>query len=273
MWRKYVPIATRLAKANKKVSQLKKRGKKIEPIEIEGRAIAKKFWGKRWCEYLEVFSDYENRLPRGRSYVRNGSVCHLEISEGCVDALVMGSSLYTVKVEILPLEKNKWQTIKDKCSGQVSSLLELLKGKLSDNVMEVVANHEEGLFPKEREIEYSCSCPDWADMCKHVAAVLYGVGNRLDGQPELLFVLRGVNASELVTTTLATTATETQDVLDGEELSKIFDIDLDNTIKRQPSRKKAPSSKARGTCRCLTGRQVRKIRQRMNFTVREFSES
>ena len=141
-WRKYVPVATRLAKAKVKINKLRKKGKNIAPIEIQGRTIAKKFWGKQWCEYLETFSDLSNRLPRGRTYVRNGSICHLGIKKGCVEAFVSGSSLYKVKVEISTLRKNKWKAIKEMCHGQIGSLLEILKGKLSDHVMQVVADHK-----------------------------------------------------------------------------------------------------------------------------------
>jgi len=291
-WKKYVPVATRLAKAKKKINQLKKQGEVIDPIEIQGRSIAKKFWGKQWCEHLETFSDFSNRLPRGRTYVRNGSVCHLRITKGCVEAFVSGSTLYNVKMEVSPLEKSKWKTLKDKCGGQIGSLLELLKGKLSDHVMEVVANHKEGLFPNEREIHYSCNCPDWANMCKHVAAVFYGIGSRLDEQPDLLFLLRGVDASELITTKLTTTPSKSTDLLDDDGLSDIFGIDLDNTAEQQPSKQikqKRPESKTaknkmpprkttskiqqsidRAT---MTGKKLQKIRTGMKLTVREFAAS
>lgn len=291
-WKKYVPVATRQAKAKRKIDQLKKQGKVIDPIEIQGRSIAKKFWGKQWCEHLETFSDFSNRLPRGRTYVRNGSVCHLRITEGYVEAFVSGSRLYNVKMEISSLERNKWKAIKDKCGGQIGSLLELLKGKLSDHVMEIVANHKEGLFPNEREIHYSCNCPDWANMCKHVAAVFYGIGSRLDEQPDLLFLLRGVDASELITTKLTTTPAETNDLLDDEGLSDIFGIDLDNTAEQQPpkqNKQKRPVSKTaektmtkgKATSKIqqsidratMTGRKLQKIRTGMKLSVREFAES
>ena len=278
MWRrrKYVPVATRLAKAKHKIDQLRKKGEVIEPIEIQGRTISKKFWGKQWCEHLETFSDFSNRLPRGRTYVRNRSVCHLGIKKGCVEALVSGSRLYSVKVKISTLGESKWKAIKDKCSGQIGSLLELLKGKLSDHVMEVVADHKEGLFPNEGEIHFSCDCPDWADMCKHVAAVFYGIGSRLDEQPDLLFLLRGVDAGELITTKLMTTSVETDDLLGDEGLSDIFDIDLDDTAEQQPpkqNKKKTPKIKCSIDPTTITGRQLQKIRIGMKLTVGEFAET
>jgi uncharacterized Zn finger protein len=168
------------------------------PIVIVGRIIAKTFWGKAWCENLESYSDYENRLPRGRTYVRNGSVVHLEIQPGKISALVSGSELYSVEITISSLPGPHWKCVKSQCAGQIGSLVELLQGRLSRGVMDVVTKHGEGLFPKPAEIRMKSSCPDWAGMCKHVAAVMYGVGARLDDKPELLFLLRKVDHLELI---------------------------------------------------------------------------
>ncbi|NGX47238.1 MAG: hypothetical protein K1000chlam3_00611 [Chlamydiae bacterium] len=265
-WKQYVPVATRRAKAQKKINQLRKKGKTIEPIEIEGRNIAKKFWGKQWCEHLETFSDYDNRLPRGRTYVRNGSVCHLKITKGSVEAFVIGSSLYRVNVNISALKESKWQAIKEKCSGQIGSLLELLKGKLSEHVMEVVANPREGLFPNHGEMDYSCDCPDWADMCKHVAAVLYGIGTRLDLQPDLLFQLRGVDASELIATKLMTAEAKIEDRLDDEGLTEIFGIDLDDDAQHKEKIQKVDPE-------MMTGTELKRIRLEMQLTIGKFAET
>lgn len=138
-------------------------------------------------------------MPRGRTYVRNGSVIDLKITTGEVRAKVMGSSLYTVNVAVTAVVENQWKAIAADCSGSVDTLVELLQGKLSKAVMERISKQGTGLFPTPREIKLSCSCPDYATMCKHVAAVLYGVGARLDQQPELLFTLRKVDAKDLVT--------------------------------------------------------------------------
>ena len=213
------------------MNKLRKQGKDIQPIEIEGRAIARSFWGKRWCEHLESFSDYANRLPRGRTYVRNGSVCHLAIHTGRIDAIVSGSELYDVTIRIDKLKAAVWKSVKSRCSGQIGSMLELLQGKLSRQVMSVVTDRERGLFPKPGEIRFDCTCPDWASMCKHVASVLYGVGSRLDDRPESLFLLRGVDTEELIATemTLPGEAT-TDDVLADDALAGIFGIDLDTGI-------------------------------------------
>ena len=170
----------------------------VQPVHIEGRSIARSFWGRRWCHHLESCSDFENRLPRGRAYVRNGSVCHLDVHAGGVDAMVVGSDLYHVVVRIRKLEQVAWKAIRAECAGRVGSVLELLQGRLSDHVLRVVTDPDRGLFPKPREITLTCDCPDWAVMCKHAAAVLYGVGSRLDNRPELLFRLRDVDVEDLV---------------------------------------------------------------------------
>lgn len=230
-WRPYVPVALRRAQAFLKMEELRKTGVNIQPVRIEGRQIARTFWGRAWCEHLEKFSDYENRLPRGRTYVRNGSVCHLDIAKGRITAKVTGSEVYDVRIAIKPLSKDKWRRVKRACVGQVGSLLELLKGKLSDNVMAVVTDRDRGLFPRPSEISLDCSCPDWAGMCKHVAAVLYGVGARLDERPELLFGLRAVNHEELVTEDAAKAVVTrakkpSRRTLDETELSEVFGIDV-----------------------------------------------
>ena len=233
-WAPYVSVAKRRKQAAKKASALQKQGKNINPVRIEGRAIAHTFWGKAWCSNLESYSDYSNRLPRGRTYVRNGSVLDLQIGKGEIAALVSGSSVYTVKIAIRALEQRRWKTIIEQCSGQIDSLVELLQGKFSRGVMEIVTCKERGLFPSPKNISMECSCPDWATMCKHVAAVLYGVGARLDKNPELFFQLRNVDHSELITAADAATAvtrtTKPDNVLKSGNLSEIFGIDLDSGL-------------------------------------------
>jgi len=176
----------------------RKQGKPVSPVVIAGRTIAHTFWGKAWCDNLESYSDFANRLPRGRTYVRNGSVVHLEIHPGKISAVVSGSELYTVEITITALSDSHWNSLKSQCSGQIGSLVELLQGRLSKSVMDLVTQHDKGLFPKPAEIKMKCSCPDWAGMCKHIAAVMYGIGARLDEKPELLFVLRKVDHLELI---------------------------------------------------------------------------
>jgi uncharacterized Zn finger protein len=194
----YVSVAQRRAKALREVGKLARTGRRVTPVKVAGRAIASTFWGKAWCDNLESYSDFENRLPRGRTYVRNGSVVDLQIEAGEVTSLVSGSSLYRIAIHIRPLAAARWKKIKTQCGGKIGSLVELLQGRLSRGVMKIVTEREVGLFPSPDEIEMSCSCPDWAEMCKHVAATLYGVGSRLDLEPELLFKLRGVDHLELI---------------------------------------------------------------------------
>lgn len=231
-WKPYVSAAERRARAKRKMATLRKKGIDIRPVAIKGRQITQTFWGQAWCAHLEKFSDFANRLPRGRTYVRNGSVCHLEIGEGTVKAIVSGSTLYDVNVDIRKLPRKKWKQIEKRCAGQIGSVLELLQGQLSKSVMTVVTHRDNGLFPLPREIALHCSCPDWAIMCKHVAAVLYGVGARLDEQPELLFLLRGVNHEELiaagsdVSAIVPRTGKPGRRRISHESLGEIFGIDL-----------------------------------------------
>jgi uncharacterized Zn finger protein len=229
-FRPYVPVAQRRAKAAREVASRTKKGQAVSPVCLNGRAITSTFWGKAWCTNLESYSDFANRLPRGRTYVRNGSVVHLEIGKGRIKALVSGSELYEIEIDIGSLDKKYWQALKEQCAGKIGTLVELLQGKLSKAVMELVTNREQGLFPKPKEIEMSCSCPDYAGMCKHLAAVMYGVGNRLDASPELLFLLRGVDHLELIEQAIPSAPVGTGSdapTLATENLGAIFDIDID----------------------------------------------
>ena len=239
-WRPYVTVAKRRANAAREMKKLRSTGMDIEPIEIQGRKMAHTFWGEAWCKHLERFSDFANRLPRGRTYVRNGSVCHLAIKKGKVEAIVSGSELYQVDIHITPLSSARWKNIRKQCAGQIGSMLELLQGQLSNQVMEIVTDPANGLFPQPGDIKLHCDCPDWADMCKHVAAVLYGVGARLDKKPELLFVLRKVDHQALIPADLdmqaATTGQGKRRRLANQDLSSMFGIDIEDTPLQETSR-------------------------------------
>ena len=230
-WRPYVSAAERRRQAAKKMAKMKKAGREVSPVEIAGRKIAATFWGDAWCKNLEAYSDYANRLPRGRSYLRNGSVIDLQIEAGRVRSLVSGSDLYEVDIKIKPLAKPRWTEIKGRCAGQIDSLVELLRGSISKGVMEIVTRKGEGLFPSPKEISLSCSCPDWATMCKHVAATLYGVGARLDHEPEMLFTLRGVDPAEMVEAAVEQPPKVGKSrrgrVLSSDDLSSVFGVDID----------------------------------------------
>jgi uncharacterized Zn finger protein len=231
-WKPYVSAAERQLQSLRKLDKLRKKGHQVSPVVIKGRTITKTFWGKAWCDNLEQYSDYENRLPRGRTYVRNGSVIDLQIAPREITALVSGSDIYRVTLKITPVTKARWRSICTDCAGAIDSLVELLQGRLSTSVMERICQQKTGLFPSPKEIELSCSCPDWADMCKHVAAVLYGVGARLDEQPELLFRLHEVDEKELIASAgdehfLSKKGPAAPKVLsDSEDLSALFGLDM-----------------------------------------------
>ena len=230
-WKPYVSAAARRKKAEKAAARAKKGGADLSPMVAPRGAIAKTFWGKAWCDNLERYSDYANRLSRGRTYVRNGLVIDLEITEGEVQAQVMGSSLYKVAISVIAVPGKQWQSISADCAGSIDSLVELLQGRLSKAVMERICTPNTGLFPAPKEIQFSCSCPDWAFMCKHVAAVLYGVGARLDEQPELIFTLRRVDAKDLVKQAGAGLQKSKQvptagKVLDDALLADVFGIEM-----------------------------------------------
>ena len=222
----------------------RKQGETLRPLDAPkgSSKLVKTFWGQAWCAQLELHSEYEYRLPRGRSYLRQGKVLDLHIEPGVVTAVVAGSELYDTEVRIAPLPAETWSEIKADCAGQVASLLDLLAGKLGDGVMRAITDPERGLFPKSREIRFNCTCPDHADLCKHVAAVLYGVGVMLETQPELLFVLRSVDAGELLAGGAVAHSDGAHAALEGEDLSALFGIELD--VPAIPEAKRSKEEKA-----------------------------
>jgi uncharacterized Zn finger protein len=262
-FRTYVPVAKKKKNAVHHAAQLaKKQGREPAPVKLEGRKIATTFWGKAWCQNLEAYSDYANRLPRGATYLRNGSVVDLVIKPRSIEALVAGSDTYQIKIDIDGLAKATWKKIKQECSASIESLLDLLAGRFSDGVMQRLTRQKEGLFPSPREIKMNCSCPDYSYCCKHLAAVMYGVGARLDKQPELLFVLRDVDHQELVSQAVAEgnlekelSGSEGHNTLAGEDLGAIFGIELDTASpapvptrsKSKPKRELAPKPSTRKT--------------------------
>lgn len=228
----YMSVASRKARAVKAAATLRKTGSALEPVSIEGRTVARSFWGKAWCRNLERYGDYANRLPRGRSYLANGLVLDLKVAAGRVTALVQGSDLYEVEINVAKLPGARWKAVRSECAGKVDSLVELLSGRLSEAVMTVVTRPGAGLFPAPAEIRMRCSCPDSARLCKHLAASLYGIGARLDRKPELLFLLRAVDHLELVTAAAEAPvagAAGLDQALAGADLSSIFGIDLDGS--------------------------------------------
>ena len=249
-WAPYVSVAERRRKAEQKMKALQKKGVDVQPVTIEGRKIASSFWGEGWCEHLESFSDFENRLPRGRTYVRNGSVCHMAMTKGQIDAMVSGSELYKVKVSIKTLPGKKWTAIKGRCSGQIGSLLELLQGKLSDHVMEVVTDRKEGLFPLPGEMSFQCSCPDSWQVQAHRCGAL-----RCRGPPghqaRVAVLVGGVDHEELIAADAeqalaAATSRGKSKRLAADDLGDVFGIEIDagNGETAADSAPPAPPAKA-----------------------------
>jgi uncharacterized Zn finger protein len=265
-WPAYVSVAERRLKAERSAAKLSKKGTVLSPVVVEGRKIASTFWGKAWCDNLESYRDYANRLERGRSYVRNGLVIDLQIAPHTVTAMVSGSSLYTVKITISEVPKAQWKSICADCAGGIDSLVELLQGRFSNGVMERICRQGTGLFPKPAEIRFACSCLDHASMCKHVAASLLGVGVRLDAKPELLFRLRGVNENDLVADIssampMAKKGPAAGKVLEADDMAALFGLDMGElevpvktpTVRKAPApvskpatRKAAPAKKKSG---------------------------
>src|SRR6202162_3350474 len=250
-WAPYVPVAARRRKAERELEKLRKKGAVLSPVKIEGRQIARTFWGKAWCDNLESYRDYENRLPRGRTYVRNGSVLDLQIAPREVTAIVSGSKIYKVKVSIGEVAQAHWKSICADCSGGIDSLVELLQGRFSKGVMERICRQGAGLFPKPAEIKFSCSCPDGASMCKHVAAVMYGVGARLDAQPELLFRLRAVNENDLVANIgnvlpMSKQGPAAGKVLEADDMAALFGLDMGDVAEQAAVAAPAPVQKVPG---------------------------
>lgn len=288
----YVSVAQKKAKAEKLIQKLKKKRPDLQPVCVAGRTISASFWGKAWCKHLESYADYDNRIDRGRSYVRNSAVCHLEASAGSITAIVSGSSIepYDVTITVRPLPKNRFKTIKSASAGRIGSMIDLLSGKFPKDIMTQVADPENGLFPKLGELKFSCSCPDWAKMCKHVAATLYAFGHRLDRAPELLFLLRDVDPTELVNIeSLAESAVSgAASPLGDEMLGGIFGIELDwgGTDKKpakasQSTENKIQIVKGKKTAKVPKsvfkdqdsprGQEILKLRQGLKMTTTDFA--
>jgi len=234
---KYVTVAEKKAKAEKKLKQLRKKMPGIEPVILAGNTLARTWWGKSWNRNLERYADYSNRIDRGKSYVRHGAVLDLKITGGRVTALVQGTRAkpYEVLINIAPVKKANWDQIRKQCQGELRSLHDLVAGKFPKELGEIFLAEGKGLFPTPKEISFDCSCPDWASMCKHVAATLYGVGARLDEDPLLFFTLRQADTEELVARAvqdktgdlLARAEQKSSRELGDADLSGLFGIDMD----------------------------------------------
>ena len=245
MWWSQEDVEEQKKRLEREIAKRVKRGESFEALPApEGqKKLCKTFWGQAWCRNLESYQQYESRLPRGRSYLRQGKVYNLEITPGRLSAVVAGAELYDASVSIAPLSDHEWQEIVLSSAGQVPSMLDLLSGKLGDGLIKVLTDPQDGLFPKSKEIRFDCTCPDYADLCEHVSAILYGVGVMLDRQPELLFTLRGVDRAELLSEASSRTLDDLDpgNELDAVDLSALFGIDLGEQVLK--AEEKAPDSK------------------------------
>jgi uncharacterized Zn finger protein len=249
---RYISVGERQAKAKKNLERLKKKNPEISPLILEGNKIARTWWGMAWNENLEKYADYSNRIGRGRSYIKNGCVLDFKINPGEVTSLVQGTSSrpYEVTIKIEPLNKESWTEIKKQCEGKIESLQELIEGRFPKELVEIFTAKGKGLFPAPKEIKFNCSCPDWASMCKHVAATLYGVGVKLDNDPKLFFLLRKAKMDDLITEALHDKSKKmlkkaerkTSRVIDDLDAGKMFGIDIDE----ESVQSKFPVSKRRG---------------------------
>ena len=198
-------------RAEVSVSSARRKGQIMEPAIPQTRSgpVCQSWWGQAWCQNLERYADYSTRLERGRRYIRSGTVLDLKIRKGRIEARVQGSrrAPYKVEIRISPLSEEKCQMILEKCGRRIRTMEDLIYGRFPEELKELFTQ-EDGLFPRPTEISFMCSCPDWALMCKHVAAAMYGVGLRLDENPFYFFELRGV------------------------EVDRFIDVALDNKVER-----------------------------------------
>lgn len=274
----YVSVTEKKERNAAMARKLAAKNKNLKPVVITGNKIANTFWGKAWCDNVESYQDYENRLPRGRSYVRAGAVIDLQITTGNVTALVAGSGSqpYKIKIEIQPLGKTRWEALKKKCVGKISSLLALAQGKLPPDILAEFCNREGGLFPSPKEIKTDCSCPDWADLCKHLAAVMYGIGAQLDENPKLFFILRGIDENELIGSEVIDTLTEgVISEIAPENISAVFGVEFDSLENVKPVKKTVPISPPITMPKPVTewtSKKILELRKRHHLTQAAFGK-
>lgn len=247
----YVSVGEKKRRAERQIAKLSKK-RKIKPVTVAGRSLARTWWGKAWNKNLERYADFANRVGRGRSYLRHSCVIHLEVEPGKVTAIVNGSDLYNITIDIDPVDEKTWEEIRKICSGKLDSIADLVDGKFPKQLEELFMKKGSGLFPSPDEISFDCDCPDWASMCKHIAACLYGIGSRLDDDPTLLFVLRKIDPAELISQTINKTTEDLLEkaenqggrVLADSDLGDVFGIDMDDLDSLEVPSLPAPGKKA-----------------------------
>ena len=210
------------------VKQLQDEGRVLHPAKADGKKIAKSFWGYSWVRHIESYQDYESRLPRGRSLLRNNAVLDLTITGNQAEALVFDQELYEIRIIMEPVDPAQLKQIQTLCAGKINSLLDLIQGNLSEDILQILSDPEKGLFPRYDEIRFICNCLDDSILCKHAAAVLYGIGPVLDQKPDLFFSLRGIDYSMLFSGIDAEKITD--DPQTSDQTAAFHDIDLEKTF-------------------------------------------
>lgn len=199
--------------------------------------LCRQFWGRAWCRHLQEMTAYEGRLAPGRTCLRQGRVFDLILQPGEVRAVVADQRLHTTRLHIRPLEAETWSRLQQAAAAAAPSLLDLLSGRLGEDLLRLLCDAGTGLFPRADEIRFDCDCTDDADPCQHAAAVFYGIGLELDTRPEALFLLRGAEPRILLAeaardarASLAAPASE----LATEDLGHLFGIDLEDERRPTP---------------------------------------
>lgn len=222
----YVRVKKRRETAESVAARLTAEGEELQPARAHGKAIASSFWGRAWCRAIEDWQDYESRLPAGRSLLKNGGVIDLKLSENLALAQVVSDRLYQVRIRFSGVEEEQLDALRKACAGRLTSLIDLIRGDLSDDVMSLICDPAYGLFPRYSELKPACDCLDDAVLCRHAAAALYAIAPRLDDQPELFFTLRGIDPESFFTLDPAAVE-ETPGDLTAEELSATFGIEIE----------------------------------------------
>ena len=222
----YVRVKKRRETAESIAARLTAEGEELQPVKAHGKAIASSFWGRVWCRAIEDWQDYESRLPAGRSLLKNGGVIDLKLSENRAQAQVVADRLYQVQIRFEGVEEEQLNALRNACAGKLTSLIDLIRGDLSDDVMELICDPAFGLFPRYSELKPSCDCLDDAVLCRHAAAALYAIAPRLDDQPELFFTLRGIDPESFFALDAVAGPEEAGD-LSAEDLSATFGIEID----------------------------------------------
>lgn len=226
------------AELRRKAEQSKKRSadskKALEPVLIDGRQIAKTWWGEAWCTNLENYADYRNRIGRGKRHVRADTVIDMKMKGGTIKARVQGSrrTPYRVEIEIDPMPEARYKAVLKSLDSRIENLEALVNGDFPMAMKSLFTDLKSGLFPNPREIHFTCSCPGWASMCKHVAAVLYGIGNRLDHDPLLFFAMRGIDVSDFIqrsvkdklSSMLKNADTHSHRIIDDQSVEELFGV-------------------------------------------------